>query len=133
MAILRAKLPFPRLNKPDAASQEAPLRSDTLSISQVVTFYLQRGQWFAAASPIYITLESPDNVHMLLPVNRGVGVWRQMVGTGGVYIENFLQAGLAAARTELSQYFRDEEIRLFLAANHDVIFYLRPGLGLASF
>lgn len=131
MTYLKAQLQFPRLQKPDAESKEEPLKSVPIIISQAVVFYQRPGGWIASASPVYVTMQDGDKKFVLAPVQRGQAVWRAWVGHGGIYVENFIGAGLAAARTELNQYFRDEEIRLFIQGNSDVIFYLRPQDALA--
>ncbi|MFZ5807217.1 MAG: hypothetical protein ACOY3I_08440 [Verrucomicrobiota bacterium] len=127
MVYLRAQVNFPRILPPDAASAEQPLGSVPITIAQAVVFHQRPGGWMANASPIYVTMkETEDKKITLVPLQRGQALWRAWVGHGGIYVENFLGAGLSAARTELNQRFRDEEIRLFVQGNSDVIFYLRP-------
>lgn len=126
MVYLKAKVTFPRLRKPDAITSTQPLGSVPIVISQAVVFFrLQDGGWMASSSPLYVTLEEPGRSLVMVPVERGQGVWRARVGQGGIYIENFVGAGLAAARTQIYEYFRDEEVNLFLQGNSDVTFYLR--------
>ena len=127
MVYLRAKVNFPRIGRPDAASAAQPIGSAPVEISQAVVFYQRPAGWMASASPMYVTLEDREGKkRILVPLQRGQGVWRAWVSHGGVFVENFVGAGLSAARTELAQFFSDEEIRLFAQGNSDVIFYLRP-------
>lgn len=126
MVYLRARVPFPRLRAPDPFSQAEPFETAQVIISQAVVFYARPDGWLACGSPLYVTMEEKGKTFLLVPVERGQGVWRAMVGHGGIHIENFIGAGLQAARTEINQYFRDEEIRLFMQNNGDVVFYLRP-------
>ena len=126
MVYLRARVPFPRLRAPDPLSAEQPFDTVQIVISQAVVFYARPDGWLACASPLYVTMEEAGKTFLLVPVERGQGIWRAMVGQGGIHVENFIGAGLQAARTEINQYFRDEEIRLFMQNNGDVVFYLRP-------
>jgi hypothetical protein len=85
------------------------------------------GYWMASASPYYVTLvDKNKKVHTVVGVDKGRGSWNAMVGPGGILIKNFVEGGLASARTELTRLFRDEEIDWFLRGNSDVLFYLRP-------
>jgi hypothetical protein len=124
---LKTRLKFPRLHPIGGDLPDQPIGSATVVISQHVVFYLTTDGWMANASPMYVIAEEKGKQDtVLLPVARGQGAWRSIVGPGGIYVENFIGAGLAAARTELSEYFSDEEIHMFLQGNSDVIFYLRP-------
>jgi hypothetical protein len=82
--------------------------------------------WMASASPYYITRTDESGTVTILDVKEGRGAWNARVGAGGLMIRNFVEGGLAAARTELVRTFRDEEIQWFLRGNSDVLFYLRP-------
>lgn len=125
MAILRARVLFPRLKGPDAISSPEPLTSVPMIISQAVVFYVRPDGWLASASPLQVVVGEGSQGLTLVPLSRGQGVWRAIVGRSGIYVENFVGAGLAAARTEIYQFFRDEEVRLFTQGNSDVVFYLR--------
>jgi len=82
--------------------------------------------WMASASPYYITRTDEMGTVTVLDVREGRGAWNARVGSGGLMVKNFVEGGLAAARTELIRTFRDEEIQWFLKGNSDVLFYLRP-------
>jgi|GEM_PF-3941308 len=126
MITLRATVMFPRLRAPDAITEEEPLSAVPVTISQAIIFIPRREGWLASASPMMVTVAEGDKNLVLLPLTKGQGSWRSFVGRGGLYIDNFVGAGLTAARTEIYQYFRDEEVRLFLTKNtSDVVFYFR--------
>ena len=76
MVFLKARVNFPKIKAPDAASKEQPLENIPVVISQAVVFFQKPGGWVASASPLYVTTQQDDKNQLLVNTKRGQGVWR---------------------------------------------------------
>ncbi len=124
--VLHVVVEMPVLKRVALTDLQRPVESVPLDIRQYVSFYPQKGRWWAAASPYYVTLGKRGDSVELLSIREGKGAWSAWVGSGGLVVKDFIEGGLAAARSKIVRTFRDEEINWFLRGNSDVIFYLRP-------